>query len=474
MKAFLKYLFLASVAIIAAACGSPSDSGEPAVSLAVDKNSVEFEAAGGTVQVRVDAASEPVVRRSDIWFSAECEASGKSWTVQISATANTGAQGRTGKLSVLSGGESAEIIVSQKGYAASDDRPIVGESAEEALKNIVIGYNIGNSLESTGGETAWGNPAISQKFVDGIAAAGFNAVRIPCAWNQYVIEQKAPYTISLEWMARVKEVVDYAMAKDMYVILNCHWDGGWLEVHANERDMDAVAEKEHCLWTQIATAFADYGSKLIFAGNNEIRNKVGDNEKWSSPDAGERRALLKYNQTFVDAVRSTGGGNATRNLVVQPWCCNPWYALSDFDLPSDPSAGHLMVEVHYYEPMDFSHSADNVRKWGHRKGYTDVTACQEDYVDKLFGNIRAAFADKGIPVVLGEYGTVCHSTTEADVMESEAYYLEYVTRAARANGFAPFYWDNGQPGVGMFGILDRTDGSVAVPHMLAGLMAGTE
>ena len=186
----------------------------------------------------------------------------------------------------------------------------IGETAQQAVKNIFAGWNIGNSLEVPDGETAWGNPAVSQKLIDGVKAAGFNAVRIPCAWSSHLVKDAEPYTIDPAWMKRVREVVDYAYKNGMYVIVNTHWDGGWLELHANANDQAAVVKKEKAIWTQIAAEFADYGQRLIFAGNNEIRNKVGNNENWGMPSSGERKALEAYNQAFVDAVRATGGKNA--------------------------------------------------------------------------------------------------------------------------------------------------------------------
>lgn len=123
--------------------------------------------------------------------------------------------------------------------------------------------------------------------------------------------------------------------------------------------------------------------------------------------------------------------------------------------------------------MDFTHTDKKLRSWGYRKGYyTADNDNQEDYIDNLFGLLKANFVDKGYPIILGEYGTVCHSISDKTVKKSDYYYLEYVTKAAKENGMAPFYWDNGQPQTGTFGIINRTTGAVAVPHMLNGIMKG--
>lgn len=348
----------------------------------------------------------------------------------------------------------------------------IGESAMDAARAITAGWNLGNSLEVPEGETAWGNPRTSKILIEKVHAAGFNALRLPCAWGSHLVSDAQPYTIDPAWLHRVQEVVDYAYSLGMYVIINTHWDGGWLELHGSEAHMEAVAAKERAIWTQIATHFAPYGQRLIFAGNNEMRSLRSGNEWWGEPDAGERRALNLYNKTFVEAVRATGGNNAVRNLVVQAWCCNPWYALGSLEMPADAEPGHLMAEVHFYDPMDYTHSATGRQLWGVRPGYVASDTNGEDYIDNLFGQLKARFVDSGYPVVLGEYGTVSHSASNARIKEAEAYYLEYVTMAARKNGIVPFVWDNGQPGTGSFGLFDRRTGIVKQQHMVDGILSG--
>src|SRR6185295_12256265 len=138
--------------------------------------------------------------------------------------------------------------------------------ATDVARQIGTGWNIGNSLEATGGETAWGNPLITQQLVDSVKAAGFNAVRIPCAWDGHA--NQTTLVIDPVWLARVKQVVDYAIGNGMYVILNGHWDGGWLEEHPLFSFQTAVNAKQQAYWTQIANQFKTYNERLLFAGTN--------------------------------------------------------------------------------------------------------------------------------------------------------------------------------------------------------------
>lgn len=492
----LLIVFLQVMMLCLVSCGDNEDP-EPTETFKVSQNELTFPASQSENSIYVESQVVPTAVCDASWLHLEnAVRNGEStriWVIKVSADENNSLETRAATITVVASGEKAIVNVEQAGTITdkpvdTDDPDIadytlpeisfppdnnIGETAQQAVKNIFAGWNIGNSLEVPEGETAWGNPATTQKLIDGVKAAGFNAIRIPCAWNSHLVADAEPFTIDPTWMARVREVVDYAYKNGMYVIINTHWDGGWLELHANSDDCANVVKKEKAIWTQIANEFADYGQRLIFAGNNEVRNKVGENENWGMPSDGERAALETYNQAFVDAVRATGGNNALRNLVVQSWCCNPWRALDALTMPADPAQSHLMAEVHFYDPMDFTHTDKKLRSWGYRKGYyTADNDNQEDYIDNLFGLLKANFVDKGYPIILGEYGTVCHSITDKTVKKSDYYYLEYVTKAAKENGIAPFYWDNGKPQTGTFGIINRTTGIIAVPHMLNGIMKG--
>lgn len=430
--------------------------------------SATVSAEGGALSVAVRATGEFSISMPE-WIVRKEARSLSDFSVNFMVSPNNSGTARSGEIRFTLDDDPERSVI----FTVNQESQVLTAvmTAKEVVSDIYAGWNLGNSLEATGSETAWGNPRTTKALIDAVKAAGFNAVRIPCAWNQY-LENGSEFTISQDWINRVKEVVSYVTDNNMYAIINIHWDGGWLEQNANAASQEAVCRKQREFWTQIANAFGAYGDHLLFAGCNEVRD--GDN--WGMPSADNRAALEAYNQTFVDVVRATGGNNATRNLIVQSWCCNPWRALDSLTLPTDNADDHLLVEVHFYDPFYYSHPQDNPSDtqtmWGYRKGYVTVNDQQENYIDELFLRLRVQFVNEGVPVILGEYGSICHSTTDAKIMESQAYYLEYVTKAAKDNGIAPFYWDNGAPGEGSFGIINRTSGAVAVPHMLNGIMKG--
>ncbi|OOV17199.1 dihydroxy-acid dehydratase [Flavobacterium sp. LM4] len=353
----------------------------------------------------------------------------------------------------------------------------MGSDAKTIASKIKIGWNIGNTMEATGGETAWGNPKVTKALIDLVKAKGFNAVRIPCSWNQYLANSTTAQ-IKSDWMNRVKEVVKYCNDNGMYCIVNVHWDGGWLENNITVAKQAENNEKQKAFWEQIATSLRDFNGLLLFASANE-----------PNVDNAEQMAVLKsYHQTFIDAVRSTGGKNAYRTLIIQ----GPGTDITKTNqlmtsLPTDKLAGRMMVEVHYYAPWQFAGLTQD-ESWGKMfyywgngfKSTTDTgrnaTWGEESAVTADFKLMKTQFVDKGIPVILGEFGAIRRSTLTGDNLTkhlaSRAYYLKYVVQQAKANGLVPFYWDEGSMTNNGFGIINRTNNTVFDTKALNALMDG--
>lgn len=355
----------------------------------------------------------------------------------------------------------------------------MSSTAVQLAANIRLGWNLGNTLEAMGGETAWGNPQATQALIDKVKQSGFNAVRIPVSWNQYANASTAQ--IQAQWLDRVKQVVQYCINNDLYIILNIHWDGGWLDEHINTRDQAAVNAKQKAFWEQIATKMRDFDEHLMFASANEP----------PAGDATQMNVLLSYHQTFINAVRSTGGKNTYRVLVIQG-------PSTDIDktntlmntLPTDPTPNRMMAEVHYYGPWQFAGLTEDATwgtmfyYWGN--GYhstTDpsrnATWGEENYVIAEFQKMKSKFVDKGIPVVLGEYGAIRRTTALTGAaltlhLASRAYWDKYITQQARAHGLLPFYWDEGSLTNHGFGIMNRPNNSVGDQQALDGLIQGAQ
>jgi endoglucanase len=378
--------------------------------------------------------------------------------------------------------------------AVSPDATGMGYDAIQWTTLINAGWDLGNSFESAAGdwdnttktwsniwmqdrnewETAWGNPKTTEAMILAVKEAGFNAVRIPVRWEPHVTNQET-MEIDSRWIARVKEVVDYCVNNGMIAIINTHHDL-WMENNPFDAQAADISKKEIALWKNIATYFRDYDYHLAFAGTNEV------NVNWQAPTTENLRVQNGFNQDFVKAVRSTGGRNWYRNLIVQTYSSNPEYGLNGFVAPSDVVDNRLSVEFHYYSPYDYCGSC-TVYYWGSQfVQYGAVSSTyQETALENLFASLSDTWHPQGLGIIMGETGVSYHTTgSTTDVkhqQESMKYYLSKVYSTAKANGIAPFVWDNNAFGNGSenFGIFDRKNGmSVRVSCFLDGIMEGAK
>jgi endoglucanase len=349
----------------------------------------------------------------------------------------------------------------------------MGSNAVQLAAKFKLGWNIGNTFESPGGETGWGSPVITEDYIKLVKKQGFNAIRIPCAWNWHHVINEATAQIDPNWLNRVKEVVGYCVKNDLYVLLNIHWDGGWLENNITRIKKDSVNAKQKALWEQIATAMRDFDEHLIFAGANEP----------AAENAEQMEILASYHQTFINAVRSTGGRNSYRVLVVQ----GPSTDIEKTNklmntLPADAVKDRMMVEVHFYTPYQLC-LMNGDANWGKMFYYwgaghhstlepgRNATWGEEADIINFFGMMKTKFADKGIPVILGEYGAYRRNGNANGPLDKATHndaidhWITFVTKQALAHGLKPFWWDTG-------GALDRRNNTIRDKRTIDALIAG--
>ncbi len=457
------------------------DSAE-SVEYKVGTENLTFEGAGGTQEFFVRTTADVTAVGNAAWITVSQDnaySSDKIRKFVVNASANDTDAERTAAINVTVAGKFNETIaVVQKVKPAEPEKPVEPEKPEEPefpstpidpdktgmdsdaktlMKKMDMGINLGNTLEATGGETAWGAPRTTEEMIKYFKELGFNAVRIPCSWDQY-LEKGDGYVVKDTWMKRVKEVVDYVVNNDMYAVLNVHWDGGWLENDIPNGYNEAVNEQQRAIWTQIAYAFRDYDEHLLFAGTNEPNAK----------NAADMEVLLRYEQTFIDAVRATGGRNAYRVLVFQGPSTDIDHTVDLMKtLPEDKVAGRLAAEVHYYTPSTFcilSEDADWGKCdyfWGEdQKGYAtgayagrwSTWGDEKALAGQMAKMKKKKFWDNGYPVIIGEYGASSGkkfnlSDDEAENAKakegydkSHAAFSACVVKEAKANGCVPFYW----------------------------------
>lgn len=382
---------------------------------------------------------------------------------------------RSATLKLLTGGETVIINVSQTSKSNVIRPDGFPNDAFQLMKKIYLGVNLGNTLEvPDADETGWGNPKASYENFANFKKLGFNATRIPCSWNQHLIDDN--YTIDPAWLARVKEVVDYSVDQGMYTMLNIHWDGGWMERHCGvdyitEDEITEVDTKLGRIWTQIAEYFIDYEEHLLFACANEPDVKT----------AAHMVNLARYEQTFVNAVRGTGGNNLYRCIVVQGPSTDMELSLELMKFPEDPTPNSMIFEVHFYAPWtmwkdydDPEHPFDDPLAtffWGEpyiQYGKYD-TEWQEAQILALYDKVQAKFVDNGYPIIVGEYGIVGRDIKNEELQPyhnaSRQYYHSYVVKQMKNHGMVPFLWDTG-------GYISRYDGSILDPYIIDGSFEG--
>lgn len=334
---------------------------------------------------------------------------------------------------------------------------VIADNAVDFVKNMKLGWNLGNTLDALGDgslndETSWGQPKTTQELIDFVKASGFTTIRIPVSWSKHV---DADYNIDSAWMDRVQEVVDYAYYDGLYVIINSHHDCDMYYPTEDKAEQDAKYLDK--IWSQISERFKDYDERLIFESMNEPRLMNTNKEWWFSSTDPEGVAsiecIVKLNQVVVDTVRKSGGYNETRYIMVPSNAANADNALNDaFTVPTDP-ANRIIVSVHAYSPYDFAMNAAGYKDWD---GSHDN---ELGFMDKLANK----FIDNGVGVVIGEFGA-----TNKDNLEARVAWAESFTKKASELGISCILWDNGGIKVGSenFGMVNRIAKGIYFPELL--------
>ncbi len=323
-------------------------------------------------------------------------------------------------------------------------------TAGDFVNAIKIGWNLGNSLDCMGKtsgkannlnqEIFWGNPYVTKDLIDYVASCGFNTLRVPVTWNYNTYrDDKGDLKIKKEWLNRVQDVVDYGIANNLYVIINTHHEQPIIYAGAEDAAMQQVRKDARALWTEIAEHFKTYDEHLIFEAYNEVDNIEN---YWNY---GEKAAaqMNELNQIFVTAVRSTGGNNDRRILIVPTLLDRMDTRFYDaFLLPEDTVADKLAVQVHTYS----------------QKLHQDIEA-EFMELKKFSDRIHA-------PIIIGEFGT----TTSYPFPElREEHASNFVARAGKY-GIKCIWWDNGSE----YKIIDRRDTKNTDMNMLQALLEGSE
>jgi len=338
---------------------------------------------------------------------------------------------------------------------------ICNRSSLEIVRDMGIGYNLGNTFDSYSNNlneintpeeqiTLNGNTLPTKNMIKKLKKYGFKTIRFPVTWLHFTDEYG---NINSEWMLLVKEVVDLIIKQKLYCILNVYKDGyygNWLAMGIEAKD------KFINLWKQIANEFKDYNDYLIFESMNEVYyyNPITYLYDYES--------LFILNQAFVDTIRNSGGSNKERLLIVAgAYDDLDMTSSSEYKFPIDPS-NKLAISLHYYIPSFFVLELYfEPYTWTYDDGivyYYEPTLTwgkQDEYFEIItnFEIMKNAFVNKGIPVIISEVGVL---TEEKKKLESIREYLYMVfSISSDYDGIMSCLWDTSNKEYGNMNYYDR-------------------
>ena len=463
---YFSIVFLFIISVVLMGCGDDSDSKTPA---AVAPKVVSTTPAAGATDVTAGAVNVTVTYDQTITF----RSSKDNILISGGTISSVRAQGKDlfivancpeGKMTVSITIPEGWVMSTQgvsapaftltfttvmASWADPDDQSNF-ETAAQAVLHMTPGWNLGNTLDSHGAwigdhkatsayETAWGQPVTDAHLMKAVREKGFKGMRIPVTWYQHM---DAEGRVDKDWMDRVQQVVDYVMDAGLYCLLNVHHDTGaasdehtpW--VRASQSSYSQNRERFEFLWRQIAERFADYDEHLLFEGYNEM---LDDASQWNAPkSAADLQYVNSYAQSFVNAVRATGGKNLKRNLIVNTYAAAQGSdVLKPLVVPTDPSGSqsHLAVQVHSYNPWNWVGTYN--KKW--------TAECRRD-LEQMFARLNTYVISKGYPVIIGEYATngegemtINASSTVEEKAEAGRHAAD-MNRLCRRYAAASFYW----------------------------------
>ena len=347
--------------------------------------------------------------------------------------------------------QAASLITFNRDIAVKDSgqKTFNEITAINLVREMKTGWNLGNTLDATGGkkdlesEISWGMPKTTKAMIDGLAASGIKTIRIPVSWSRHIIDRQ--YTIDPKWMARVKQIVDWAIENDMYVILNIHHDNyskndkmpAFSGFYPTDKNYDESLRFVSNVWAQIALAFNNgYDEHLVFESLNEPR-LCGTGEEWwyDQSSALSREAMTnvnKLNQAILDTIRQSGGNNKKRIVACPSLQASPESAMAyTFKMPQDydMSKKRLIVSVHMYSPYNFAMEAPGISKF---------TPDVEKEFKNTFKRLNDTFIINGYAVYIGEYG----ATNKNNLDERVKWFSSYIKNSQKY-GIACILWDNG-------------------------------
>lgn len=336
------------------------------------------------------------------------------------------------------------------GFGLENNQTCTTRTAFSITDEMGVGWNLGNTLDAFGGETNWGNPLTTKAMIDTVKNAGFNTLRIPVTWDDFL--SGSEYTIAKERMDRVEEVVNYGLSNNMIVIVNIHHNSGWVAPStANETNATDHAVK---IWKQISARFKDYDHRVVFETLNEPR--VGE-DWWGVQEYFT--VLNRINMEILKEIRASGGKNSRRLVMIPGYVAGANdHQINAISVPNDKM---IAISTHAYFPFNFALEQTGTALFTNTKD-----------IDDVFNRLRNKFILNNIPVVMGEW-----ASTDKSNLGERVRHAEYYVRAGKNARIPTVWWDNGNTNLNssdVMGLLDRRNLTWVHPEILAAIINGAK
>jgi aryl-phospho-beta-D-glucosidase BglC (GH1 family) len=334
-------------------------------------------------------------------------------------------------------------------------------TASAVVLAMGTGFNLGNTFDVTANSTI---PETIRPIIDLYYAAGMRHVRIPVTWMENIngstlANANGILNVQHPRFIQLQAVIQYALDKKMYVVLNTHHEHWLKDYYDGSAAADSVFTN---LWRGIATQFKNSSDHLIFDVLNEPEGAMGTFGGAVDPSSARALALTRQiNYVGYKAIRETGGGNATRIIMVEPNGQGNQSQMAKVypakaSLPGGGSDQYLAMQVHTYDPWAFCGQTGKNTAWPGSSaisGPIDAVALHAQLL--------------GVPVNYGEFGVGRTTNTDRNVDVVREYYRT-VRLATASHQMSATVWDDR----GWFGLVGLNGSTYdflyyIVPSMMA-------
>jgi endoglucanase len=283
-----------------------------------------------------------------------------------------------------------------------------------ALDATAQNHRMGRGVNVLSNDPVWSGGADARFAPEDfklIRAAGFQTVRIVLYAFPHMDQNDR---LDPAWLQRLDTMLSAAIVQGLTVILDEHDDNKCAP------DLDRCRRLLTAFWSQIAVRYADAPNRVAFEILNEPHGAL---------------TAQSWNGLVREVLGVIRRSNPTRNLIVGTVEYDRARNLAVLDLPDEDR--HLIVTVHYYDPVRFTHQGASWMPPEIRDGADIHWGTPEELaaLAQAFEAMKAWSISHDRPLFLGEFGAY-----ERAPFEDRVRWTCAVARTAEREGISWAYW----------------------------------